>query len=236
MKSKILLTLLLCIFLLTSLFAQIKIGTNPTSIEANSNLEIEASTAGRKVVVDKTTGQVTIADGTQENAKVLMTNADGKTSWKKIGTESIIAFPRGSSTGASTTTLENGVPQILNYPNFEQAITSMYIDSEGLKILTSGQYQVETNLVLSNSEGCTGTSFMSIAVSPTINGVVYATIGTDDRMAPVFNENFKSKTSVFLNLTSFDLVKFSIVASIISPQAGCTTKVVSGGIRLAYLP
>jgi hypothetical protein len=42
--------------------AQVKIGTNPTTIEATSNLEVEASTTGRKVKVDKTTGQVTIAD------------------------------------------------------------------------------------------------------------------------------------------------------------------------------
>ncbi|OZI07670.1 hypothetical protein BWI93_13200, partial [Siphonobacter sp. BAB-5385] len=46
----------------SSLFAQVKVGTNPTTIETNSNLEVEASTSGRKVKVDKTTGQMTIAD------------------------------------------------------------------------------------------------------------------------------------------------------------------------------
>lgn len=45
-------------------YAQVKIGTNPTSIDGNSNLEVEASTSGRKVSVNKTTGKVTIKDGT----------------------------------------------------------------------------------------------------------------------------------------------------------------------------
>lgn len=63
-------------------FAQVKIGTNPTTIEPNSNLEVEASTPGRKMKVDKTTGQVSIADGTQGAGKVLTSDAAGGTSWQ----------------------------------------------------------------------------------------------------------------------------------------------------------
>jgi hypothetical protein len=62
--------------------AQVKIGTNPTAIEANSNLEVEASTAGRKVKVDKTSGQVTIADGTQDTGKILTSDVNGGASWQ----------------------------------------------------------------------------------------------------------------------------------------------------------
>lgn len=63
-------------------FAQVKIGTNPTTIEPNSNLEVEASTPGRKMKVDKTTGQVSIADGTEGAGKVLTSDAAGGTSWQ----------------------------------------------------------------------------------------------------------------------------------------------------------
>jgi len=63
-------------------FAQVKIGTNPTTIEPNSNLEVEASTPGRKMKVDKTTGQVSITDGTQGAGKVLTSDAAGGTSWQ----------------------------------------------------------------------------------------------------------------------------------------------------------
>jgi len=63
-------------------FAQVKIGTNPTTIEPNSNLEVEASTPGRKTKIDKTTGQVTITDGTEGAGKVLTSDAAGGTSWQ----------------------------------------------------------------------------------------------------------------------------------------------------------
>jgi hypothetical protein len=65
-------------------FAQVKIGSNPTTIEPNSNLEVEASTAGRKMKVDKTTGQVTITDGTQGTGKVFTSDANGGGSWQQI--------------------------------------------------------------------------------------------------------------------------------------------------------
>lgn len=63
-------------------FSQVKIGTNPTTIEPNSNLEVEASTPGRKTKIDKTTGQVSIADGTEGAGKVLTSDAGGGTSWQ----------------------------------------------------------------------------------------------------------------------------------------------------------
>lgn len=73
----------------SSVFAQVKIGTNPTTIEPNSNLEVEASTAGRKMKVDKTTGQVSIADGTQGAGKIFTSDAVGGGSWQSV---SLIAF------------------------------------------------------------------------------------------------------------------------------------------------
>ncbi|OJV20508.1 MAG: hypothetical protein BGO21_07980 [Dyadobacter sp. 50-39] len=65
-------------------YAQVKIGTNPTSIDGNANLEVEASTIGRKVSVHKTTGKVTIKDGTEGAAKVLTSDAGGNAEWKDI--------------------------------------------------------------------------------------------------------------------------------------------------------
>jgi len=65
----------------SSVFAQVKIGTNPTTIDPANNLEVEASTAGNKVSVNKTTGKVTIADGTQGPGKVLTSDANGIASW-----------------------------------------------------------------------------------------------------------------------------------------------------------
>ena len=63
-------------------FAQVKIGTNPTTINAANNLEVEASTAGNKVSVDKTTGKVTIADGSQATGNILTSDANGVATWQ----------------------------------------------------------------------------------------------------------------------------------------------------------
>lgn len=68
----------------SSCYAQVKIGTNPTSIDGSANLEVEASTSGRKVLVNKTTGKVTIKDGTEGAAKVLTSDAGGNAEWKDI--------------------------------------------------------------------------------------------------------------------------------------------------------
>jgi hypothetical protein len=72
----------------SSVFAQVKIGTNPTTIEPNSNLEVEASTAGRKMKVDKTTGQVSITDGTQGAGKIFTSDAVGGGSWQQVPAQS----------------------------------------------------------------------------------------------------------------------------------------------------
>ncbi|CAG5000580.1 hypothetical protein DYBT9275_02491 [Dyadobacter sp. CECT 9275] len=69
------------LFSSATLFAQVKIGTNPTTIEATSNLEVEASTPNRQVKVDKTTGQLTIKDGTEGTGKVLISDANGGAAW-----------------------------------------------------------------------------------------------------------------------------------------------------------
>jgi hypothetical protein len=80
-------------------FAQVKIGTNPTTIEPNSNLEVEASTPGRKTKVDKTTGQVSIADGTQGAGKIFTSDAAGGGSWQAAGPS---VYVEASNTGAQT--------------------------------------------------------------------------------------------------------------------------------------
>jgi hypothetical protein len=66
-------------------FGQVKVGTNPTTINPANNLEVEASTAERKLSVNKTTGKLTIADGSQGNEKILMSDANGVATWRDKG-------------------------------------------------------------------------------------------------------------------------------------------------------
>lgn len=68
-------------------FAQVKIGTNPTVVDPANNLEVESSTTGNKVSVNKTTGKVTIADGSQGTGKILTSDANGEASWQTTGSQ-----------------------------------------------------------------------------------------------------------------------------------------------------
>jgi len=105
-RAKVASTLFAAALLLGSsaAFAQVKIGTNPTTIEPNSNLEVEASTPGRKTKIDKTTGQVTITDGTEGAGKVLTSDAAGGASWQNPlagtmingTTGDVVNFPTGA--------------------------------------------------------------------------------------------------------------------------------------------
>lgn len=78
----------------SAVFAQVKIGTNPTTINAANNLEVEASTAGNKVSIDKTTGKMTIADGSQGVSRILTSDASGVATWKTIKSTSVTSFPQ----------------------------------------------------------------------------------------------------------------------------------------------
>lgn len=82
--------------------AQVKIGTNPTSIGTNSNLEVEAAN-GSKVKVSSDTGKVTIADGTQGTGKVLTSDENGVGTWK----ESTVIYYKPSFTRTISTTDRN---------------------------------------------------------------------------------------------------------------------------------
>lgn len=61
--------------------AQIKVGTNPTTITADTNLEVESAN-GSKVQVSKDLGKITIKDGSQTVNKVLTSDANGVATWK----------------------------------------------------------------------------------------------------------------------------------------------------------
>ena len=67
------------LFTASALVAQVKIGSNPTTIGSNNNLEVESST-GKKTFIDKGTGKVTIMDGVEGLGKVLTSNASGEAS------------------------------------------------------------------------------------------------------------------------------------------------------------
>ncbi|WP_229216528.1 hypothetical protein [Dyadobacter sp. 3J3] len=121
----------------SSLFAQVKIGTNPTTIGATNNLEVEASTAGRKTSIDKTTGKVTIADGSQGLNKVLTSDATGIATWQ---TQSV-----GCASFEATGTPQNVIIyDVLGQPNVKIIAGNESYDPMNTYNSTTAEYTVPT--------------------------------------------------------------------------------------------
>jgi hypothetical protein len=132
------LAIIALLFTTSALFAQVKIGTNPTTINPANNLEVEASTAGRKVSIDKTTGKVTIADGSQGLDRVLTSDANGVATWQSqnVGCAS---FEASRTTNQLVPINDsNGFPNTIIIPDIED-----YDPSNAYNPAT-GEYTVPT--------------------------------------------------------------------------------------------
>ncbi len=157
-------------------FAQVKIGTNPTTIEANSNLEVEGSTAGRKMKVDKVTGQVTIADGTQGEGKILTSDAVGGSRWEAPSVQDTPVFLSVNKTGTANQQLgAGGTLTQVNYgtkafdksANFDLATDSFTVPANG-----AGYYQISGSYTCSPVTGQT----FGIALYMYVNGTIVKSI------------------------------------------------------------
>lgn len=108
-----------CYFIILSFYAkaQIKIGSNPKTIQTNTNFQVE-STTGNQFVITKDSskvgigtltpaasldviGKVKITDGTEGNGKVLVSDANGKASWQNASTLQTVS--------TDSTTASNGL-------------------------------------------------------------------------------------------------------------------------------
>lgn len=122
--------------------AQVKIGNNPTTIGATTNLEVEAVN-GNKVKISADTGKVTIADGTQGDGKILISDANGQASWSNSSTSILV-----NSTGGVSTSL-----------GLSRTYTGAYADIE-----IAGYYLVSTRVLTDKSIGGCG-SFLAFNLS-----------------------------------------------------------------------
>ncbi|OZI07672.1 hypothetical protein BWI93_13210 [Siphonobacter sp. BAB-5385] len=133
----------------SSLFAQVKVGTNPTAIETASNLEVEASTTGRKVKVDKTTGQLTIADGTQGAGKVLTSDANGGASWQAAPSQTspvwIYAKQSTTQTISGLTPIDFNIETADRGSNFDPSTDKITVPSSGIYQISCGTKKINTN-------------------------------------------------------------------------------------------
>lgn len=147
-KTKLFKTFLIAAFIAVSsgAFAQVKIGTNPTQIETGSNLEVEASGAGsHKVKVDKTSGQLTIKDGTEGLNKILISDAVGGASWQLPAAQNsdvmVSAWYRAPGNTYQALPFPNTTKLVFNMEQFDKG-NNFDIATGQLTAPTSGYYNV----------------------------------------------------------------------------------------------
>ncbi|REA56506.1 hypothetical protein DSL64_26675 [Dyadobacter luteus] len=221
----------------TPLLAQVKIGTNPTTIEAGSNLEVEAALEGRKFKVNKNSGRVTIVDGTQGVNKVLTSNATGDANWQLVDANIIATLPKGKMGGASTSNLAHGTPVSVAFSdvNFEQG--GVIKAGNNLRLPINGTYQLSVKLDLENSSACNGSTQISTIVWLQRNAVNMALF--DDRISTRSNDRFSIQLTGYYNLAAGDYMAADVSIVLVGLQttpAGCTTRVVNGEMTAVYVP
>lgn len=143
----------------STVFAQVKIGTNPTVIDPANNLEVEASTAGRKTSIDKSSGKVTIADGSQGTSKILTSDANGVATWEAPSVQDTPVFlsvnkagtaSQSLGAGGTLTKVDYGAKSFDKSTNFDLTSDAFTVPSNG-----AGYYQISGSYTCSPVTGQT---------------------------------------------------------------------------------
>lgn len=176
----------------TTLFAQVKIGTNPTSIDPTNNLEVEASTPDRVIAIDKTTGKVTIKDGTEGDGKILTSDINGTASWKTPLSQNTELWIYAKSTVDQA--IPTGYTKILFDTELEDRGNNFSPGTSQVIVPSSGIYQVNAGLKKVTNTSST----FNIGLTIYVNGTS-AFAGYDDSWTENAKPNVNISNSIFLN-------------------------------------
>ncbi|MHA4740639.1 hypothetical protein [Dyadobacter sp. MSC1_007] len=160
----------------TAGFAQVKIGSNPTTIDPNNNLEVESTDPAKKISIHKTTGKLTIADGSQGDKKVLTSDANGVATWQS---QSQLAIPVTAFSGAITG--QAIIPTFTTHDEINQRLPLVpTLGAENWNAATKrftvpvdGTYSVQVGLSCTSTTGANVTLWTRIWVVSEDGGPLY---------------------------------------------------------------
>ncbi|GLU56213.1 hypothetical protein [Dyadobacter frigoris] len=225
----------------SAVLAQVKIGTNPTTINAANNLEVEASTAGRSVSVDKTTGKVKIADGSQAINYVLTSDANGVATWQKVGTSNITPLPKGKMAGALTTWLVPGVETDVAFSSLPISEGGVVKVGNGIQVPIAGNYLIHSASVITSRTGnpgvtsCNGSSTSNSYTLLLVNGS--GITAANDKVTQRWDQNSTLHITTLLYLNANDVITLKTRNNIYNDSDGaCGTYLSSGDISVIYQP
>ncbi|WP_026629210.1 hypothetical protein [Dyadobacter alkalitolerans] len=156
--------------------AQVKIGSNPTTIDPNSNLEVESTDPSKKISIHKTTGKLTIADGSQGDKKVLTSDANGVATWQSQSELSIpVTAFSGAITGQATiptfTTHDEPSQRLPLVPTLGGALWDA--GSKRVTVPANGTYSVQVGLSCVSTTGAGVTLWTRIWVTSENGGPIF---------------------------------------------------------------
>lgn len=209
MKRRILLSALLLSMLLggSSLtYAQVKIGSNPTTIDPNNNLEVESTDPAKKISIHKTTGKLTIADGSQGDKKVLTSDANGVATWQS---QSQLAIPVTAFSGAITG--QAIIPTFTTHDEINQRLplvptlgaANWSAATKRFTVPTDGTYSVQVGLSCTSTTGAGVTLWTRIWVVSENGGPLYKGVtsiaGVGDWQSVVYTGNLAAGDGISLD-------------------------------------
>jgi hypothetical protein len=157
-------------------FAQVKIGSNPTVINPANNLEVESTDPTKKISINKTTGKLTIADGSQGDTKILTSDANGVATWQS---QSSLAIPVTVFNGAITANAV--VPTFTTHDEINQRLPLVpTLGASGWNAATkrytvpsNGSYSVQVGLSCVSTTGAGIVLWTRIWVVPENGGPIF---------------------------------------------------------------
>jgi hypothetical protein len=113
------------LFATPNVHAQVKIGSNPTTIDPNNNLEVESADPAKKISINKTTGKLRIADGSQGADRVLTSDVNGEATWKPLS--NLVVLARNPNTFQPTgSVFVSPIPFVSGNPSTWNATTGEF--------------------------------------------------------------------------------------------------------------
>ncbi|WP_254411169.1 hypothetical protein [Dyadobacter diqingensis] len=223
------------LFSSSSLFAQVKIGTNPTTINPANNLEVEASTTGRKTSVNKTTGQVTVKDGTEGTDKVFTSDANGGASWQTK------ELPKGKLIGGVTTWLVPGIDTDVTFPSLQYSVGGITKVGNGIRVSVSGYYLVQSTAVIRSATGnpgvtaCNGTSTAATYINLLVDGTAY--FAANDKVSARWDSNTTLVISTLAYINANSVFTLQVRNNVYNNSDGlCGTYLADANISLTLQP
>jgi hypothetical protein len=223
------------LFTTSTLFAQVKIGTNPTTINTANNLEVEASTAGRVTSVNRTTGQVTVKDGTEGVDKVFTSDATGGASWQTK------QLPKGKLIGGLTSWLTPGVDTNVPFSSLQYSVGGITQVGNGIRVSVGGYYLVQSTAVIRSATGnpgvtnCNGTSTAASYINLLVDGTPF--FAANDKVSDRWDSNTTLVISTLAYINANSVFTLQVRNNVYNNSDGlCGTYLADANISLILQP